>query len=148
MAVTLDGDNIRNGLCSDLGFSDEDRKENIRRISHLAKLLSDSGVVVITAFISPFEEDRQEAKKIIGDLFREVYVSTPLHICESRDPKGLYKKARIGEIPHFTGISSPYQIPSSPDHTIPTENITAPEIATIFGKATIKEIIQPQTITI
>ena len=148
MAITLDGDNIRNGLCGDLGFSDEDRKENIRRISHVAKLMADRGIIVITAFISPFEEDRQEAKAIIGDRFREVYVATPLEICESRDPKGLYEKARRGEIPQFTGISSPYEVPQAPDHTLNTEGITASEIAAIFGKDTLNDILKPQTITI
>lgn len=148
LAVTLDGDNIRNGLCSDLGFTDDDRTENIRRISHVAKLLADRGMIVITAFISPFKQDRQDAKNIIGDRFKEVYVATSLQTCQSRDPKGLYKKAANGEIPNFTGISSPYEVPESPDHTIPTENITAPEIATILGKDTLKDIIQPQTISI
>jgi adenylylsulfate kinase len=121
LSYTLDGDNIRMGLNKDLGFSEEDRKENIRRISEVAKLLSDSGVIVITSFISPFIEDRKMAKEIIGEDFIEVYISTPLDICEWRDPKGLYKRARKGEIPLFTGIDSPYEPPINPDITIQTD---------------------------
>lgn len=111
----LDGDNVRMGLNKDLGFSDDDRKENIRRISEVAKLFSDSGTLVITAFISPFIEDRQKAREIIGDDFIEVYVKTDLSICEERDPKGLYKKARAGQIKNFTGIDSPYEEPINPE---------------------------------
>jgi adenylyl-sulfate kinase len=122
LAYILDGDNIRMGLNKDLGFSDEDRKENIRRIAEVAKLLSDSGVIVITAFISPFREERDEAKKIIGeDNFIEVYVSATLDVCEKRDPKGLYKKARLGEIKMFTGIDSPYESPLNPSLTLFTD---------------------------
>lgn len=122
LSYTLDGDNIRMGLNKDLGFSEEDRKENIRRIAEVAKLLSDSGVIVITSFISPFIEERNKAKEIIGEEnFIEVYISTPLDICEWRDPKGLYKKARKGEIPFFTGIDSPYEAPINPDITIQTD---------------------------
>jgi adenylylsulfate kinase len=115
----LDGDNIRLGLCKDLSFSDQDRKENIRRISEVAKLLSDTGVITITAFISPFIEEREMAKGIIGqENFIEIYVSTSLEICEKRDVKGLYKKARSGEIKKFTGIDSPYESPTNPDLVI------------------------------
>jgi adenylylsulfate kinase len=111
----LDGDNIRMTLNKDLGFSDEDRKENMRRISEVAKLFSDSGTLTITAFISPFREERFNCKQIIGvDNFIEVFVNTDLSICEDRDPKGLYKKARSGEIPNFTGIDSPYEFPTNP----------------------------------
>ena len=125
LAYVLDGDNVRMGLNKDLGFSDDDRKENIRRIAEVAKLLSDSGVIVITAFISPFREERAKAKEIIGkDNFLEVYVDAPLRVCEDRDPKGLYKKARSGEIPMFTGIDSPYEEPLSPDFLVNTENDT------------------------
>ena len=116
----LDGDNIRTGLNSDLGFSDEDRKENIRRISEVAKLFLDAGIITITAFISPFIEDRKKAKKIIGKDFIEVFVDTPIEECIKRDPKGLYKKALNGEIKEFTGISSPYEKPVSPDIYINT----------------------------
>lgn len=115
LVYVLDGDNIRSGLNKDLGFSDEARKENIRRISEVAKLMSDAGVIVITAFISPFIEERQVAKNIIGDNFCEVFVDANLEVCESRDPKGLYKKARAGQIPSFTGIDSPYESPLNPD---------------------------------
>lgn len=112
LAYILDGDNIRMGLNKDLGFSDDDRKENIRRIAEVAKLLSDAGMIVITAFISPFREERERAKDIIGrDNFLEVYVKADLEVCEERDPKGLYKKARAGEIKQFTGIDSPYEEP-------------------------------------
>jgi len=123
LAYILDGDNMRMGLNKDLGFSDDDRKENMRRIAEVAKLLSDAGVIVITAFISPFREEREEAKNIIGrDNFVGVYVEAPLMVCEDRDPKGLYKKARNGEIPMFTGIDSPYEEPINADLTISTEN--------------------------
>jgi adenylyl-sulfate kinase len=116
LAYILDGDNVRMGLNKDLGFSDNDRKENIRRIAEVAKLLSDAGVIVITAFISPFREEREKAKEIIGrDNFIEVFVRTSLETCEKRDPKGLYKKARAGEIPMFTGIDSPYEEPLNYD---------------------------------
>ena len=116
LAYILDGDNVRMGLNKDLGFSDDDRKENIRRIAEIAKLLSDAGVIVITAFISPFREERENAKDIIGrDNFIEVFVRTSLETCEKRDPKGLYKKARAGEIPMFTGIDSPYEEPLNYD---------------------------------
>lgn len=108
----LDGDNIRLGLNKDLGFTHEDRSENIRRIAEMAKLFNDAGIIVISAFISPYREDRAIARNIIGErFFTEVFVDTPLDICEKRDPKGLYKKARRGEIAEFTGISSPYQKP-------------------------------------
>ena len=116
LAYILDGDNVRMGLNKDLGFSDYDRKENIRRIAEVAKLLSDAGVIVITAFISPFREEREKAKEIIGrGNFIEVFVRTSLETCEKRDPKGLYKKARAGEIPMFTGIDSPYEEPLNYD---------------------------------
>ncbi|MFC3201289.1 adenylyl-sulfate kinase [Alteromonas oceani] len=112
----LDGDNVRHGLCGDLGFSDKDRVENIRRISEVAKLFVDSGMVVLTAFISPFQADRDFCRNLLANgEFIEVYVDTPLEVCEQRDPKGLYKKARSGEIKHFTGIDSTYEAPQSPE---------------------------------
>lgn len=111
----LDGDNIRMGLNKDLGFSPEDRKENIRRIAEVAKLFADSGKIVLTAFISPYEEDRQMAKDIIGEDYVEIFLDVPLETCEDRDPKGLYKKARSGEIKGFTGIDAPYEAPKAPD---------------------------------
>lgn len=117
----LDGDNIRHGLNKDLGFSQNDRKENIRRIAEVAKLMNDAGLIVITAFISPFRSDREIAKSIIGvDQFKEVYVNTSIQDCEARDPKGLYAKARAGSIKDFTGISAPYEAPDNPDLTLNT----------------------------
>lgn len=111
----LDGDNVRHGLSRDLGFSDSDRTENIRRIAEVAKLMNDAGLIVITAFISPLRSDREMARTIIGDeQYREVYVSTSIEVCESRDPKGLYKKARAGLVKDFTGISAPYETPLNP----------------------------------
>jgi adenylylsulfate kinase len=117
----FDGDNVRHGLCGDLGFSDRDRTENIRRIAEMAKLFVDAGVISLTAFISPFREDRDRARGLFphGD-FIEVYVDCPLEVCESRDVKGLYKRARAGEIKDFTGISSPYEPPSKPEIIIQT----------------------------
>lgn len=118
--MLLDGDNVRMGLNSNLGFSDEDRVENIRRIAEVAKLMNDAGLIVITAFISPYRQDRRNAKKIIGEGFREVYVSTSIAECEKRDVKGLYKAAREGKIAHFTGITSPYEVPERPDVAVDT----------------------------
>ncbi|MGH8557516.1 MAG: adenylyl-sulfate kinase [Methylococcales bacterium] len=115
-AYLLDGDNVRHGLCADLGFSAEHRRENIRRIGETARLFMDAGIIVLTAFISPFRADRELVRSLVpsGD-FVEVYCNTPLHICECRDPKGLYRKARRGEIPEFTGVSSPYEAPCKPE---------------------------------
>lgn len=118
--MLLDGDNVRMGLNSNLGFSDEDRVENIRRIAEVAKLMNDAGLIVITAFISPYRQDRRNAKKIIGEGFREVYVSTSIAECEKRDVKGLYKAAREGKIAHFTGITSPYEVPEHLDVAVDT----------------------------
>ena len=117
----LDGDNVRHGLCGDLGFTDTDRQENIRRIGEIAKLMLEAGVICLTAFISPFEKERQLARKLVphGD-FLEIYCYCELDICEQRDVKGLYKKARSGEIKHFTGISSPYEVPKKPEIKINT----------------------------
>lgn len=112
----LDGDNVRMGLCQGLTFSDADRKENIRRIGEVAKLMADAGLIVLTAFISPHREDRQQVRALLPDTeFIEVFVDTPLAICEQRDPKGLYKKARAGQIKNFTGIDSVYEKPDSPE---------------------------------
>ncbi len=125
----LDGDNIRHGINRDLGFSPADRKENIRRIAEIAKLMNDAGLIVITAFISPYREDRDAARKIIGeDNFFEVYVDTPIEECRKRDPKGLYKKADAGEIPEFTGVNSPYEPPVAPELHIRTDQQELPEI--------------------
>jgi len=121
----LDGDNVRHGLCSDLGFSDDDRRENIRRISETAKLLLEAGVITLTSFISPFRAERATARSLIphGD-FIEIHCFCPLTVCEQRDVKGLYKKARLGEIKNFTGISSPYEEPENPDLKIDTSRLT------------------------
>ena len=117
----LDGDNIRHGLCKDLGFSDKDREENIRRIGEVANLFMDAGIITITAFVSPFREDREKVRKIIGkENFVEIYCSADLNVCEIRDTKGLYKKARRGEIKEFTGISSPYEHPINPEIIVNT----------------------------
>lgn len=121
----LDGDNIRSGLNANLSFTDEDRVENIRRIGEVSKLFIDAGLVVLSAFISPFEADRKQVKNIVGHgNYIEVFVNTPLEVCESRDVKGLYKKARAGEVKNFTGIDSPYEEPQHPDVNIPTHEMS------------------------
>lgn len=121
----LDGDNVRHGLNKDLGFSDADRIENIRRIGEVAKLFVDAGNIVLTAFISPFISDREQVRALMGEgEFLEVFVDTPLEVCEARDPKGLYKKARAGEIKYFTGIDSEYQSPVTPEIHLKTENLS------------------------
>ena len=126
----LDGDNLRHGLNKDLGFSDADRIENIRRITEVAHLMVDAGLVVLTAFISPFRAERDLARsRFEADEFFEVYVDTPLEIAEQRDAKGLYKKARKGEIPNFTGISSPYEVPYEPEFTLSTAKTTPEQLA-------------------
>jgi adenylyl-sulfate kinase len=116
----LDGDSFRSGLNKDLGFSKEDRGENIRRVAEVGKLFSDSGTITITSFISPFSSDRKMAKEIIGEDFIQIWIKCPLETCESRDPKGLYKKARLGQIKDFTGIDSPYEDPQDADLIIDT----------------------------
>lgn len=121
LTYVFDGDNVRHGLCGDLGFSLEDRKENLRRISEMCKLTADAGIISFTAFISPMSEDRQDARKLIGENdFIEIYCKCPLEICEQRDVKGLYKKARAGLISDFTGISSPYEEPENADLVVDT----------------------------
>jgi adenylylsulfate kinase len=124
----LDGDNVRHGLNADLGFSDADRTENIRRIGELAKLFMDAGVITITSFISPFIKDRNRVREILpSGKFIETYVKAPLKVCEQRDPKGLYKKARNGAIKDFTGIDSPYEAPENPELTIETHKYKVEE---------------------
>ena len=126
----LDGDNVRHGLCGDLGFSDKDRVENIRRIAEVAKLLVDSGMIAITAFISPFKSERDYCRNLLeAGEFIEVFIDTPLEECEKRDPKGLYQKARQGDIKHFTGIDSPYEAPENPEITLSFTGQTAEESA-------------------
>lgn len=140
----LDGDNIRLGLNKDLGFSDEDRSENIRRISEVASLFVDSGTIIIIAFISPFKKDRMNAREIIGSKnFLEVYIKCPLSVCEKRDPKSLYKKARKGLIDNFTGIDSDYEEPENPDILIKSDKMKVPEsINMIFSKLNEYNIIK------
>lgn len=125
--MLLDGDNVRMGLNKNLGFKEQDRIENIRRIAEVAKLMNDAGLIVLTSFISPFRSDRQNAREIIGDGFIEIYVNTPLEECEKRDIKGLYQKARKGEIPNFTGVSSPYEAPAHPELIVDTSKQSVEE---------------------
>ena len=132
LAYCLDGDNIRHGLNKNLGFSPEDRTENIRRIGEVAKLFADTGVLTMTSFISPYRADRDLVRTIhdeAGLPFIEVFVDTPLEVCEKRDPKGLYKKARAGEIPEFTGISAPYEAPEKPEMVLDTGVLSATDAA-------------------
>ncbi|MDH6300761.1 adenylyl-sulfate kinase [Polynucleobacter sphagniphilus] len=125
----LDGDNVRQYLNADLGFSDEDRTENIRRIAHVARLMVDAGIIVIVAFISPFAKDRQLARSLFAkDDFLEIYIEAPLEVCEQRDTKGLYAKARANELKNFTGIDSPYEAPSSPELTLNTTQLSPSEL--------------------
>jgi adenylylsulfate kinase len=127
-SYVLDGDNVRHGLNKDLGFSPEDRNENIRRIGEVAALFTDAGVINVTAFISPYRADRDQARACAPEgRFLEIHIHCDLDECEKRDPKGLYKKARAGEIPEFTGISAPYEAPESPELTVNTTNQTAEE---------------------
>ncbi len=129
-SYVLDGDNVRHRLNKDLGFSHQDRTENIRRIAEVARLMNDAGLIVITAFISPYRDDRNLARQIIGaENFVEVFVSTPIETCEARDPKGMYKRARAGEIIEFTGVNAPYEPPVSPDLTSNTSTGTPSECA-------------------
>ena len=126
----LDGDNIRMGLNKGLSFSDEDRIENIRRIGEVSKLFVNAGTIVLTAFISPFQNERDAVRSLVEEgEFIEVFIDTPLEVCESRDPKGLYQKARKGEIPNFTGISSPYEAPSQPEIHIINDNVSIEDVA-------------------
>jgi adenylyl-sulfate kinase len=134
-AYVLDGDNMRHGLCSDLGFSPADRKENIRRVGEVARLFADAGFICITAFISPYRSDRDLARRIAPDgKFIEVYLNTPLTVCEQRDPKGLYAKARSGAIKDFTGISAPYEPPANAEIELHTERTTVAECVSAILK--------------
>ena len=129
-AYVLDGDNVRHGLNSDLGFAPEDRVENIRRIGEVARLFADAGGLVLSAFISPYRADRDRVRALMGPgEFIEVFVDTPLEICEARDPKGLYKKARAGEISNFTGLDAPYEVPENPEVHLETANLSVDEAA-------------------
>jgi adenylyl-sulfate kinase len=127
-SIVIDGDVLRKGLNSDLGFSVADRTENIRRAGELSRLAADSGLIVITSFISPFRSDREMVRSLIGkDRFAEIYINAPIELCEKRDPKGLYQKARTGELTEFTGISSPYEVPEQPDLEINTGIVSVNE---------------------
>jgi adenylylsulfate kinase len=123
-AIVLDGDTVREGLCSDLGFSDADRIENVRRLAHVARLFQREGYTVVVATISPLEQQRELARTIVGPAFLEVFIATPLATCQQRDPKGMYAKALSGQLPGFTGVSAEYQAPAEPDLTIDTSNRT------------------------
>ncbi|OHV15658.1 adenylyl-sulfate kinase [Methylorubrum extorquens] len=124
-SMVLDGDNLRQGLNRDLGFTAEERVENIRRAAEAARLMADAGLVVIVSLISPFRAERAAARAIAGDIsFLEVFIDTPLAVCEARDPKGLYDRARAGKIPNFTGISAPYEAPEAPDLTLRTKGVS------------------------
>jgi adenylyl-sulfate kinase len=135
-AFVLDGDNMRHGLCSDLGFSPEDRKENIRRIGEVAKLFAEAGFVCITAFISPYRSDRDLARRIAPEgKFIEVFLNVPVAVCEERDPKGLYARARAGQIKDFTGVSAPYEPPLNPELELHTDKMNLTEcIAVLLEK--------------
>lgn len=125
-AYVLDGDNLRRGISSDLGFSGADRVENIRRAGEIAALFADAGMIVIVALISPYRAERQRVRQMApAGIFHEIYIEAPVEICESRDPKGLYRRARAGEIPEFTGISAPYEPPDHPELLIRTDNSSA-----------------------
>ncbi|QCR37083.1 adenylyl-sulfate kinase [Nissabacter sp. SGAir0207] len=139
----LDGDNVRHGLCNDLGFSDADRRENIRRVGEVAKLMVDAGLVVLTAFISPHREERRMVRELLGDRFIEVYVDTPLELCEARDPKGLYKKARAGELKNFTGIDSAYEAPEAPDIHLKGEQLVTNLVEQMLDVLRRRVIIEP-----
>ncbi len=128
--MLLDGDNVRHSLCKDLGFTDKDRAENITRIAEVAKLMADAGLIVIVSFISPFNAERQMARELIGEqCFTEVYIDVPLEVAETRDPKGLYQKARKGVLKNFTGIDSPYEIPVQPELVLKTDELSIDESA-------------------
>ncbi len=127
LTYILDGDNVRHGLNSDLGFSRKDREENIRRVAEVAKLMYDAGITVIVAFISPFRKGREYARSLIGKDFVEVYVKCPLEVCRKRDPKGLYRKAEMGEIREFTGVDSPYEEPDRPEVVVDTSALSPAE---------------------
>jgi len=143
---SFDGDNVRHGLCSDLGFSDQDRVENIRRVGEMGKLFLEAGIIALTAFISPFRSDREKVRSLMphGEFF-EIYCHCPLEVCEERDVKGLYKRARAGEIKNFTGISSPYEEPENPELVVDTGRLSLQEsvaqvVAMLEQRGVIKRI--------
>lgn len=133
--MVLDGDNLRHGLSNDLGFTDADRVENIRRAAETARLMAEAGLIVIVSLISPFRQERAMARRIAADIpFLEIYINTSLQVCEARDPKGLYVRARDGRIPHFTGISAPYEAPEAPDVMLPTDCTVQQSAALLIPK--------------
>ena len=132
--MVLDGDNIRHGLNKDLGFTDVDRVENIRRIANVSKLMLEAGLITIVSFIAPFKAERRLARDLMGEEFLEVFIDVPLEVAEARDPKGLYKKARSGSLKNFTGIDSPYEIPDNPDIHINSDKISADVAADLIIK--------------
>ena len=132
LTYLLDGDNVRHGINSDLGFSLEDRRENIRRIGEIGKLFVDAGIITLACFISPFKEDRVQVRKALDEDFVEIFVDCPLEECEKRDPKCLYKKARAGEIKEFTGITSPYEKPENPEITVHTDTQSIEECVDVI----------------
>ncbi len=147
LAYRLDGDNVRHGLNANLGFGADDRKENIRRIGEVAKLFADAGVVTISSFISPYQKDRDQVRQIHEDaglIFLEVFINTPIEICEQRDPKGLYKKARAGEIKGFTGIDDPYEVPVNPEIEVKTGELDVEKAADELVAALVRHDIIPQ----
>ncbi|AJD91789.1 sulfate adenylyltransferase [Jeotgalibacillus malaysiensis] len=141
--MLLDGDNVRHGLNGDLGFNAEDRFENIRRIAEVSRLMNDAGLITLTSFISPYQTDREKAKRIIGEGFIEIFVNTPLEVCEERDVKGLYKKARKGKISGFTGVSAPYEAPGDPDIQVDTTDLTIEEATDYVLKKIKNYLVQP-----
>jgi adenylyl-sulfate kinase len=147
LAYVLDGDNVRHGLNADLGFSDADRAENIRRIGEVTALFADAGLIAITAFISPFRADRDRVRALLpGGRFLEVFVDAPIEVCEERDPKGLYRKAREGKIAEFTGITSPYEPPESPELVIRTGELAVEEAAAkVVELLEIRSLIPPRS---
>jgi adenylyl-sulfate kinase len=148
LVYVLDGDNVRHGLCADLGFDATARTENIRRVGHLAALFADAGVLVLTSFISPYRVDRAQARAICGDDFVEVFVDAPLDVCETRDPKGLYKKARAGGIPNFTGISAPYEAPENPEIHLRTADLTLAQcVATVHAQLAARGLLSAPPVT-
>lgn len=147
-SFVLDGDNVRHGLCGDLGFSAQDRQENIRRIGEVAKLFMEAGMLVLTAFISPYRMDRKRVREMVADGdFIEVYCAAPIEVCETRDVKGMYKKARAGIIPEFTGISSPYEAPENPEVTLDTGRLDLAEcVGRVLDELERRGLVkQPQT---
>ena len=145
-SFVLDGDNVRHGLCGDLGFSTHDRQENIRRIGEVAKLFMEAGTIVLTAFISPYRADRRRVRDMVSDAdFIEIYCDAPIEVCEARDAKGMYKKARAGQIAEFTGISSPYEAPDHPDIIVETGQASLDDcVSRIMDELERREVIAKQ----